>query len=79
VSFEFFSVPDVLRACCGAEVCLSIVEAVVVDVVDEHSGWNFDDEIVHLGVFSGQLFAVCERMDGVKGVGGFVDVPFVFN
>ena len=51
----------------------------MVDVVDEHSGWNFDDEIVHLRVFSGQLFAVCERMDGVKGVGGFVDVPFVFN
>jgi len=68
----------VLGAAGRAEVCLSIVEAVVVDVVDEHSGWNFDDEIVHLGVLSGLLFAVGERTDGVKGVGGFVGVPFVF-
>jgi len=71
-------VPDVLSARCGAEVRLSVVEGVVVDVVDEHSGWNFDDEVVHLDVLSGQLFAVCERMYGVKGVWGFVDVPFVF-
>ena len=70
--------PDVLGEGCGTDVCLSIVKAVVVDVVDEHSGGNFDDEIVHLSVLSGLLFAVCERMDGVKGVGGFVDVPFVF-
>jgi len=71
-------VPDVLSEGCGAEVCLSVVEAVVVDVVDEHSGRNFDDEIVHLGVLSGHGFAVCEGMDGVICVGGFVGVPFVF-
>jgi len=51
----------------------------VVDVVDEHCGGNFDDEIVHLSVLSGLLFSICERADGVKGVWGFVDVPFVFG
>ena len=62
---------------CGAEVCLSIVQAVMVDVVAEHSGRDVDDQMVHVGVFSLFSLAVRQGVDGVPGVRAFVGVPFV--
>ena len=66
-----------MRAGNRADVCLSIVESVVVDVVGEEAGRDVDDEVVHVHVLSGPVFAVCEGVDGVKGVGTFVGIPFV--
>lgn len=61
----------------GADVCLSIVESVVIDVVWEEAGWDIDYEVVHVHILSRPGFAVCEGVDGVKGVGIFVGIPFV--
>jgi hypothetical protein len=79
VGFEFSSVPDVLGVGYGSEVCLSVVEAVVVDVVAEHAMGDVDDEMVHVGVFAGLFFSVGQRADGIKGVYVFLGVPFVFH
>lgn len=62
-----------------SEVCPSVVEAVVIDVVDDHSGRYFDDAAVHKvgearfvgGAWAGAL--------GIPGAGGLMldGVPFV--
>jgi len=67
VRFELPPVPDVLRVCCRPEVRLSIVQAVTVDVVAEHSGGNIDEQIVHLEILSLPLFAISQRVYGVPG------------
>ena len=67
----------VLGAGCRAEVCLSIVEAVMIDVVNDEAGGDFYDTAVHVnwgGVFSCGGVAL-----GVKSVAVFSNVPFVFT
>ena len=77
VRFELPPVPDVLRVRCGSQVCLSIVQAVMVDVVAEHAGGNIDEKTVHLEIFSLFLFSVRQRVYGVPGARAFLGVPFV--
>ncbi len=67
----------VLGAGSGAEVCLSIVQAVMIDVVNDVAGGDFYDTAVHVnwgGVFScgGVAF-------GVKSVAVLSNVPFAFT
>ena len=67
----------VLGAGSGAEVCLSIVQAVMIDVVNDVAGWDFYDTAVHVnggGVFSCRGVAL-----GVKGVAVLSNVPFAFT
>ena len=52
--------PDVLGVGCDAEVGLSVVESVVVDVVDEAAGRDVDYEAVHEEVLAGRGAAVGE-------------------
>ena len=75
--FEFFSVPDVLSSCCESQVCLSIVKAVVVDVVGKKTFRNIDDKMVHIHILSRLLFAIRQRPDGIEGMGTFACIPFV--
>lgn len=75
--FELPPVPDVLRVRCGSQVRLSIVQAVMVDVVAEHTGGNIDEKTVHLEIFSLFLFSVRQRVYGVPGARAFLGVPFV--
>ena len=63
----------------GAEICLSIVEAVAVDVVTEHTIRNINDQIVHLEILSWCVLSVCQRVDGIASSWAFLDVPFVFH
>ncbi len=65
--------------CCGSEIGLSIVEAIVVNVVAEHAIGNVNDQIVHLEIFSWCVLSVCQRVDGIAGSWAFLDVPFVFS
>ena len=77
VRFELPPVPDVLRVRCRPEVRLSIVQAVMVDVVAEHAGGNIDEKIVHLEIFSLFLFSVRQRVHGVPCARAFLGVPLV--
>ena len=77
VRFELPPVPDVLRVRCRPEVRLSIVQAVMVDVVAEHAGGNIDEKTVHLEIFSLFLFSVRQRVYRVPGARAFLGVPFV--
>ncbi len=51
----------------------------MVDVVAEHAIGDVDDEMVHVGVFSGLFLSVCQGADGIKGVWFFLGVPFVLH
>ena len=73
---EFASVPDVLSMGRGAKVGLSIVKAIMVDVVAVQAIREVKDEFVHTRIFPLLFFAVRQGPDGVKGVDTFADVPF---
>lgn len=76
---EFSSVPDILGVCCGPQVRLAIVQAVVIDMVAEHPVRDVDNKVVHLNIFSGCVFAVGQRVNGVPCVRALVGVPFVLH
>jgi hypothetical protein len=74
---SFFSVAVVLGAACGAEVRPAIVEAVMVNVVNNMAGRDFYNTAMHINrcrVFSCGCVAL-----GVKGAAVFGNVPFVFT
>lgn len=74
--FSFFRVAVVLGAGGRAEVCPAIVEAVMVDVVNDMAGRDFYDTAMHVNggrVFSGGGIAL-----GVKCIAVLGDVPIVF-
>ena len=79
LDFELSSVPDILSVRYRPDVCFSIVESVMVYVVGEHAGRDVDEQVVHVHIFSGHGFAVCQRPDGVKGVFAVASIPFVFT
>ncbi len=63
-------IPGVLPLGADAEVGPSVVQAVVVDVIDDHALRRLHDELVHV-----QAFAVVFA-EGVKHVAGGGDTPF---
>ncbi len=71
--------PDVLGVGCGAEVGLSIVEAIMVDMVTAQAIGEVQDKVVHTHIFSLFLFSVRQRPNSVKGVDTFADVPFILD
>lgn len=76
--FEFSSVPDVLIVSGDAKIGLSIVQAVMIQVVAEAASLDVYYEMVYILIFPFQVFSVGERADGVISIGAFVSVPFVF-
>ena len=73
---SFFGIAVVLGAACGAEVCLSIVEAVMVDVINNVAGRNFNYTSMHV---NGSSYFSCRGVAlGVKRAAVFSNVPFVF-
>ena len=75
--FSFFPVAVVLGAGHGAEVCLSIVEAVMVDVVNYPARGDFYDTAVHVN--GTRVFSCVGIALGVKCAAVLSDVPFVFT
>jgi len=69
--------PDVLGVSRRTKIGLSIVQAIIVDVVGKHSVSDVDDEIVHICVFSVLLFEHRYVTDCVKGGWAFAGIPFV--
>jgi len=67
----------VLFTGCGAEVCLAIVQAIMIYVVNEQVMRDFEDAAVHLDddSFPAILQAGCP--DGIEGAAACGDVPFV--
>jgi len=74
---ELSAVPDVLHVSRRTKIGLSIVQAIVVDVVAEQSFRNVNNEIVHIGIFAVLLFVHRYVTDGVKGGWAFAGIPFV--
>jgi len=67
----------VLGAGCEAEVFLSIIEAVVIDVVDDEPGGDVHYLAVHVDGGWSCVSAGGGISFGVEGVGVFGEVPFV--
>jgi len=74
--FPFFGVAVVLCTACRAEVCLSIVETVMVYMVNNMAGRDFYYTAVHIN--GGSCFSCGSVALGVKGAAIFGNVPFVF-
>ena len=72
---KVFSVVVILRACCGSEICFSIVQAVMIDVVDEEIVGRADYFTVHHD--RNILFAGSFGSAGIEGVLALDDTPFV--
>ena len=70
-------VEDILCACCGPEVGFSIVETIMVDMVEDKAVWRLDYFVVHLDV---EPFAACADSGvsaGIEGVFALDSIPFV--
>ena len=67
----------VLGAGSGAEVCLSIVQAVMIDVVNDEAGGDFNYTAVHVNW--GRVFSCGGVAFGVKSVAVLSNVPFAFT
>jgi hypothetical protein len=74
--FSFFRVSVVLGAGRGAEVCPAIVEAVMVDVVNDAAGGDFYYTAVHVN--GARIFSCGGVALGVKCVAVLRNVPFIF-
>ena len=74
--FSFLRIAVVLGAARGAEVRLSIVEAVMVDMVNDIARGDFYYTTVHVN--GGGYFSCGGVALGVKGAAVFGNVPFVF-
>lgn len=74
--FSFLRIAVVLCAACGAQVCPAIVEAVMVNMVNDMAGRDFYYTAVHID--GGRYFSCGGVALGVKGIAVFGHVPFVF-
>ena len=70
------SIAAVLGVRCQAEVCFSIIQAVMVDMVYEKMLERVDYLAVHLNIKS--LFPGPGGSGGIIGISVFAGVPFVF-
>ena len=75
--FSFFRVAIVLGTGCGTEVGPAIVEAVMVDVVNDAAGGDFYNTAVHVN--GGRVFSCGSVALGVKCISVLSDVPIVFT
>lgn len=74
---DLSAVAVVLCAGCRAEICLSIVQAIMIYVVNKYMMWDFEDPAVHLDddELSAILQAGCPH--GIESATACGDVPFV--
>ena len=72
-----YPVVAVLHGCGGSQVRFAIIEAVMVDMIDEKMVRRVDNLAVHLDMLP--LFKThMNPADGIIRVFGFIGVPFVF-
>ncbi len=64
--------------CSRPEVCFSIVEAVMVDMVNDERMWRVYYLSVHLNTEAFFVFPSPDSSAGVKGVYALHGIPFVF-
>jgi hypothetical protein len=74
---ELSAVAVVLCAGCGAEICLSIVQAIVIYMVNEYVIWDFENLAVHFDNDSLFLLLQAGCAHGVEGAFAPANVPFV--
>ena len=72
-----YPVVAVLPACGGSQVCFAIIEAVMVDMIDEEMLRRPENLAVHLDMLP-LVFGEVNPADSITGVFGFIGVPFVF-
>ena len=72
------AVAGVLGARGGAEICVSIIQAVMIYVVYEHRSGDLENLAVHLNDDSLSTSVLAYISHGVKCAGAPDDVPFVF-
>ena len=66
----------VLCKCCRAEICLSIIQAVMVYMVNDKVSWWIDNRAVHF--YKKSLFPDLFSSTCIKGVSALGSIPFVF-
>jgi hypothetical protein len=72
-----YPVVAVLHGCGASQVGYAIIEAVMVDVIDEKMAGRIENLAVHLNMFP-LFITYMDPADGVISVFGLVGVPFVF-
>ncbi len=72
-----YPVVAVLAVCRRPEVRFAIVQAVMVDMIDEKMAGRVDNLAVHLNMLP-LVFTYMNPPDGIIGVFGLIGVPFVF-
>ena len=70
-----YPVVAILRACCEPEIGFSIVQAVMINVVDEETVGRVDYFTVHPD--SNILFADVTGSSGIEGISALDGIPFV--
>ncbi len=75
---DVLSVEAVSRLCSRREVCFSIVEAVMVDMVNDERIGRIYYFAVHLNSAFFFAYGVPEATSGIKGASTFAGIPFVF-
>ena len=73
-----YPVVAVLPGCGGSQVRLAIIQAAMVDMIDVKMVRRFENIAVHLDMLP-LVFTYMNPPDGVRGVLGFIGVPFVFT
>jgi hypothetical protein len=73
----FLSVAYVLGLSCGAEIGLSVIKAVAVNMIDVHIIRDLEYNAVHVGAVPFAFFGY-NTSDGVEGSAALDGVPFVF-
>ena len=72
-----YPVVGVLHGCRGSQVGFAIVQAVMVDMIDEKMVGRVDNLSVHLDMLP-LVETHMNPADGIICVFGFISVPFVF-
>ncbi len=72
-----YPVVAVLAGCGGSQVGFAIIEAVMVDMIDEKMVGRVENLSVHLNMLP-LVFSDMNPPDGIIGVLGLIGVPFVF-
>ena len=72
-----YAIVAVLHGCGGSEVRFAIIEAVMVDMIDEKVVRRVDNLSVHLDMLP-LVETHMNPPDGIPGVFGLIGVPFVF-
>jgi len=71
------AIPDVLRKGCGSKVGLSVVQTVMIDMVNDHKPWMRDNLSVHLNIKPLFVYPDFGMSAGIEGAFALDGIPFV--